>query len=151
MGLAIVHGIVTSSGGFITCESEAGKGTIFKVFLPAAECSIVAPVEQVDADLAGKERILLIDDEEILVEMGRTMLERLGYKVTVRTSSIDALVTFQNQPDKFDAVITDQTMPVMTGIDLARRVLQIRPDIPIVLCTGYSSRCKRRAGASMWN
>lgn len=139
LGLAIVHGIVTSSGGFVTCESEAGKGTVFKVFLPAAEGSIVAPVEQVDADLAGKERILLIDDEEILVEMGRTMLERLGYKVTVRTSSIDALVTFQNQPDKFDAVITDQTMPVMTGVDLARRVLQIRPDIPIILCTGYSS------------
>ena len=85
------------------------------------------------------EHILLVDDEEILTEMGRTMLERLGYEVTVRTSSLEALATFQNEPDRFDAVITDQTMPGMTGVDLARRMLQIRPDLPIILCTGYSN------------
>jgi len=139
LGLAIVHGIVTSSGGFITCESEIGKGTVFKVFFPAVEGQITSTIEELDADLSEGERILLIDDEDILVEMGQTMLERLGYKVTARTNSIDALVAFQNEPDKFDAVITDQTMPVMTGIDLSRRFLQIRPDIPIILCTGYSS------------
>ena len=75
----------------------------------------------------------------MLVNLGRNLLERLGYRVTVRTSSIEALSTFQNQPDQFDLVITDQTMPGMTGSDLARRMLQIRPDIPIILCTGYSN------------
>ena len=89
--------------------------------------------------IAGKERVLFIDDEELLAEMGQIMLERLGYQVTVRSSSIDALATFQNHPDRFDAVITDQTMPGITGFDLARRMLQIRPDIPIILCTGYSN------------
>ena len=87
----------------------------------------------------GKEHILLVDDEEMLAEMGQTMLERLGYEVTVRTSSLEALSAFQNQPDRFDAVITDQTMPGMTGLDLARRMLQIRPGVPIILCTGHSN------------
>jgi CheY-like chemotaxis protein len=81
----------------------------------------------------------LIDDEEILAEMGKTMLERLGYRITVRRNSLEALNTFQSQPDQFDLVITDQTMPGMTGIDMARRMLQIRPGMPIILCTGYSS------------
>ena len=80
-----------------------------------------------------------IDDEELLAEMGKDMLEQLGYEVTVRQSSIDALTTFQNSPDAFDVVITDQTMPGITGGDLSRRILQIRPDIPIILCTGYSN------------
>jgi CheY-like chemotaxis protein len=87
----------------------------------------------------GSEHILFIDDEEMLSEMGQNMLQRLGYRVTVRRSSLEALTTFQNQPDAYDLVITDQTMPGMTGIDLARRMLQIRPELPIILCTGYSS------------
>ena len=86
-----------------------------------------------------KKKILLIDDEEMLVELGQAMLEHLGYQVTTRTSSLEALTTFQNDPHRFDAVITDQTMPGMTGLDLARRMLQIRPDLPIILCTGYSN------------
>ena len=86
-----------------------------------------------------KKRILLVDDEDILVEMSQIMLTRLGYEVTVRNSSLEALTVFQNQPDQFDAVITDQTMPGMTGMDLARRILQVRPNIPIILCTGYSN------------
>ena len=88
---------------------------------------------------AGTERILLIDDESILVKMGQTMLERLGYTVTVRTNSLEALSTFKNQPEAFDLVITDQTMPGMTGVDLAQRMLKIRPDLPIILCTGHSN------------
>ncbi len=80
-----------------------------------------------------------MDDEEILLEMGKMMLERLGYRVTTRMSSLEALTTFQNEPKKFDLVLCDQTMPAMTGTDLSRRLLQIRPDIPIILCTGYSS------------
>lgn len=86
-----------------------------------------------------KERILFVDDEELLAELGEKMLERLGYQVTVKTKSFEALGTFQNQPDHFDLVIADQTMPGMTGFDMARRMLQIRPDIPIILCTGYSA------------
>ena len=139
MGLSIVHGIVTTLGGFITCESVLGEGTVFHVFFPALKREVASAIQSGESVLSGKERILFIDDEQILAEMGQVMLERLGYKVTVRTSSIEALATFQNQPDQFDAVITDQTMPGITGIDLARRILQIRPGIPIILCTGYSS------------
>ncbi len=87
----------------------------------------------------GQQRVLFIDDEAILVDMGKDMLERLGYHVTVQHSSLEALETFQNTPDKFDLVIPDQTMPGMTGTDLARRMLQIRPMVPIILCTGYSN------------
>ena len=87
----------------------------------------------------GSGRILFVDDEEVLVEMGRDMLQRLGYTVTAHSRSIEALATFMNEPDAFDLVITDQTMPALTGIELAKRMLQIRPDIPIILCTGYSN------------
>lgn len=139
MGLSIIHGIVTTMGGFITCESELGAGALFQVYLPAAEKEVIYSTQPVEPILPGKEHIFFIDDEEILADMGKTMLERLGYKVTVRNSSMEALLTFQSQPYQFDAVITDQTMPGMTGVDLARRMLHIRPDIPILLCTGYSS------------
>ncbi len=139
MGLAIIHGIVKSRGGSLSYRSHADSGTVFHVLLPIVDepASSEEP-SAVGAD-QGSEHILLIDDEEMLVEMGRSMLERLGYRVTTRQSSIEALTTFQNQPQSFDLVITDQTMPLMTGSDLARRMLQIRPDLPIILCTGYSS------------
>ena len=139
LGLAIVHGIVSAAGGFLVCESELGHGAAFHVFFPAVTTQAAKTNQGQLVDLAGHERLLLIDDEEILTDMGRIMLERLGYQVTTRTNSLEALAVFQNQPQAFDAVITDQTMPGMTGIDLARRMLQIRPDIPIILCTGYSS------------
>jgi len=139
MGLAIVHGIVTGYGGFITCESAPGGGTVFHVFFPSIEEEAGLLVEPVEAMLSGGARILLVDDEEILVELGTTMLEHLGCEVTARTSSLEALDLFQHQPDRFDAVITDQTMPGMTGMELARRMLDIRPELPIILCTGYSS------------
>ena len=87
----------------------------------------------------GKGRILFVDDEEVLIEMGQAILERLGYTVTTHSSSLEALADFLKAPSQFDLVITDQTMPGMTGTDLARRMLQIRPDLPIVLCTGYSN------------
>ncbi len=139
MGLAIVHGIVTSAGGFITCESELDKGTVFKVFLPAIERNITPDYSIKASDPTGKEQILLLDDEAILAEMGQVILEGLGYKVTVCTSSLDALATFNNHPDLFDAVITDQTMPGLSGIEFARQILQIQPNVPIILYTGYSS------------
>lgn len=139
MGLSIVHGIVTSYGGFITSEKNLGGGTVFRVFFPAIEQEVVAEVEPVEVVPLGTERILLVDDEEMLAELGKTILEGLGYEVTALTSSLDALALFQNHPDRFDAVITDQTMPGMIGKDLAGRILQIRPDLPIILCTGHSS------------
>jgi PAS domain S-box-containing protein len=139
MGLAIVHGIVQSYGGFITCESEQGSGTTFNVFLPVVKQDGADKVEIFDDIPTGKEEILFVDDEALIADMAKEILERLGYTVTVRKSSLEALETFHNQPDKFDLVITDQTMPGMTGTELSRRMLQIRPDLPIILCTGYSS------------
>ena len=139
LGLAIVHGIVNSYGGFISCQSEIGVGTVFEISLPAITETVIPEKVEIKLTSVGTERILLIDDESMLVEMSQAMLERLGYDVTVRMNSIEALTTFKNQPDAFDLVITDQTMPGMTGIDLARRMLQIRPNLPIILCTGYSN------------
>ncbi len=139
LGLAMVHGIVQSLGGSITCESRVGEGTTFDIHLPTVATVTIPENEAAALIPFGKEHILFIDDEEILNEMGKTMLERLGYRVTARSSSIEAFTTFQNQPDAFDLVITDMTMPAMTGIDLARRILQIRPEMPVILCTGYSS------------
>ncbi|MDA3833316.1 MAG: ATP-binding protein, partial [Spirochaetales bacterium] len=139
MGLAIIHGIMKEYGGAITAESQLGKGSTFHVYFPVVARDAI-PATKESKDLPhGKERILFIDDEEFLAQMGQDMLERLGYHVTIRQSSLEALATFQNTPKAFDLVITDQTMPAMTGADLARRMLQIRPDIPIILCTGYSN------------
>ena len=140
MGLAIVHGIVKNYGGFITCHSEIGAGTVFEICLPAFLEEIVSDTKEVELIPVGTERILFIDDEGILTKMSQTMLERLGYRVTVQMNSLQALATFKAQPQSFDLVITDQTMPELTGFDLARRILQIRPGMPIILCTGYSNQ-----------
>ncbi|RPH38108.1 MAG: response regulator [Desulfobulbaceae bacterium] len=139
MGLAILHGIVKSYNGFVTCRSTPGEGSVFDVFLPRIADEAVPEITSAVPIQGGDEHILLVDDEPMLVEMGHKMLERLGYRVTSMTGSVEALRAFQDQPQVFDLVITDQTMPVMTGSDLARHMLQIRPDLPIILCTGYSS------------
>ena len=148
MGLAIIHGIVKSYGGFVTFDSKPGEGTVFHVHLPAIADAAQHETKPLNLIPVGKERILFIDDEEILAEMGKHLLERLGYRVTVRQNSIEALTTFQSQPDQFDLVITDHTMPGMTGFDLARRILQIRPGMPIILCTGYSSQVSEERAKS---
>ncbi len=139
MGLAIIHGIVKSYGGFIKCESKVGSGTIFYINLPASADQSIPEVKPAEAITAGTEHILLVDDEQMLADLGRTMLERLGYTVTVRMNSLEALELFENHPDSFDLVITDQTMPGMTGVDMAQKMLRIRPELPIILCTGYGS------------
>ncbi len=138
MGLAVVHGIIKNHEGTITLESEVGKGTTVHVFLPWVQAQ--EPQKDVSAEPipTGKERILLIDDEEIQVRTLQHMLERLGYRVIAKTRAPEALETFRTQPDAFDLVITDQTMPELSGANLAKEILQIRPDMPVILYTGYS-------------
>jgi PAS domain S-box-containing protein len=138
MGLATVHGIVTSHNGAITVYSEPGKGTTFHVYLPRLESKAPDAPLQVESIPTGKERILFVDDEASLARLGKQMLERLGYDVTARTSSVEALEAFRAKSDKFDLVITDQTMPNITGMELAEEMMRIRPDIPIILATGFS-------------
>jgi PAS domain S-box-containing protein len=138
MGLSVVHGIVDLYDGSISCYSELGKGTTFNVFLPRAEGD-ESSQEDFSMPLAtGKERILLVDDEKPQVESIQSVLDRLGYRVVATTDSLKALEIFRKNPRAFDLVITDQTMPGMTGIKLAEELLLIRPDVPIVLCTGFS-------------
>ena len=139
MGLAIIHGIMTSYHGAITVESQVGTGSSFRVYFPVIEKGTLSEIENAQEIPHGTERILFVDDEKLLCEMGREILERLGYHVTVRSSSQEALATFRTSPGEFDLVLTDQTMPDISGSDLARQILQIRPDIPIILCTGYSN------------
>jgi len=140
LGLAVVQGIVKTHNGAITAESRPGEGMAFHVLLPVIEVEPEAERTPAAGLSMGSERVLLVDDENDLVEIGRLLLERLGYSVATRTSSIEALELFKSDPGKFQLVITDMTMPNMTGDLLARRMLEIRPDIPIVLCTGYSER-----------
>lgn len=149
MGLSIVHGIAKSCAGFVTVDSTLGRGTTFHVFLPVAAEEQPFPVSTEDNLPRGSEHILFIDDEEMLTSMAKTMLERLGYLVTAFTSSLEALTAFQNQPDRFDLVITDLSMPVMPGMDLSRRLLQIRPALPIILCTGFSALVSEEKARSM--
>jgi two-component system, cell cycle sensor histidine kinase and response regulator CckA len=138
MGLAVAYGIVKSLHGDITVESEPGKGTTFNVFIPQAEPSVQSDEAGQEEIPHGTGRILFVDDEESLVEAGRSTLRRLGYKVVGVTDSQDALTLFLDNPGRFDVVIADHTMPVMSGLDLAKELVKERPDIPIILCTGYS-------------
>jgi len=140
MGLAVVHGIVKSYGGDITVESELGKGTTFHIVLPRVEAE-VTPVKEHKIELPrGTERLLFVDDEKGAVDAIQPMLENLGYNVTARTSSIEALEVFRNKAYEFDLVITDMTMPNMTGKELAGELMSIRSDIPVILCTGFSEQ-----------
>ncbi len=138
MGLAVVHGIVTNHGGALLVDSVVGKGTKIDVYLP----TIPSPAWDASEDQGpmplGKETILFVDDEETIVYLGKELLSQLGYTVEIHTNSHEALNVFRKNPERFDLVITDQTMPGLTGEALSRELLRIRPELPIILCTGFS-------------
>ena len=150
MGLSVVHGIVISMGGTIHVYSEPGKGTQFHVYLPVIKSAAEKPKIQTQVPIqGGTEHLLLVDDEEAILSMEKRMLERLGYQVTSRTSSLEALEAFRSNPDKFDMVITDMAMPNMPGDKLSVELIKIRPDIPVLLCTGFSEAMSVEKAASL--
>jgi CheY-like chemotaxis protein len=137
MGLSVVHGIVKSYGGFMYAHSQLGEGSTFEILIPAHE-SAAAPDANLETPIPkGSESILFVDDETMIVDIVKQMLESLGYRVVARTSAIEALEAFKSNPDSFDLVVTDMAMPKMSGLDLAEKIIQIRPGISLVLCTGF--------------
>ena len=138
MGLAIVHRIVKQSGGEITVKTELGKGSTFEVYFPIVNLNGANQAEKKKSPATGAEQILFVDDEATIAMMSDQLLEHLGYAVTTCSSSLEALELFKQNPYSFDLVITDMTMPQLTGDNLARKLLAIRPDLPVILCTGYS-------------
>lgn len=146
MGLAMVHGIISRQGGTIVVESEIGKGSIFRVHLPVAQKETALEQIVTFGDLqGGSGRILLVDDEEQVVQVTGEILQSLGYEVVGKTSPLDALQLFSSSPEEFDLVLTDLTMPGLTGLELSERVKGLRPDIPIILFTGYSDQVSKDA------
>ena len=136
MGLSVAIGIIRNHNGTIKAYSEQGKGAIFHIYLPLFEGEVSEKTGKEELLPTGSERILFIDDEQELVNLGRQVLGRLGYSVITRTSSSEALDLFRKDPDKFDLVITDLTMPTMTGDRLAKELIKLRPDVSIILCSG---------------
>lgn len=140
MGLAVTHGIIKSGSGAITVESQPGRGTRFDIYLPGYEKEEGETLQTIETLPRGTEHILFIDDEENLVDVMKGLLQRLGYRVVATNQPLDALDLFRAGPDTFDLVITDAAMPHMTGDRLAKELLSIRQDLPIIMCTGYSER-----------
>ena len=138
LGLSVAYGIIQQHQGVITLETELGEGTTFRVFLPlVSEKPERAPRTAPDIQ-AGSEKILFVDDESLLADLGKAFLETLGYQVTATTSANEALEIFRKNPDDFDLVISDQTMPEISGDRLAQEMMRVRPEIPVILCTGHS-------------
>jgi PAS domain S-box-containing protein len=138
LGLSVVHGIVKSMGGRITTHSKVGKGTTFNIYLPRLSHPAIIDKKAQKSIPCGDEKIMVVDDEETIVLMEKQMLESLGYNVTVMQNSMDALREFSDHPEKYDLVITDMAMPIMNGDELALRIMALRPDLPVILCTGFS-------------
>ena len=150
LGLSVIDGIVKNHGGDITVSSQPGKGTVFNIYLPVID-HIDVETESAETTIAanGSECILLIDDEEQIIDFEQQILQRLGYKVISKTDSEEALEEFAAQPDQFDLVITDMTMPKMTGDQLARKMMDIKPEIPVILCTGFNEAITEEKALAM--
>jgi signal transduction histidine kinase/ActR/RegA family two-component response regulator len=150
LGLSVIHGIIKNHGGDICVSSQPGKGTTFTVYLPIID-EIEFETEEVKTSttVQGHERILLIDDEEQIIDIEQQILERLGYKVTPKTDSEEALMEFATLPERYDLVITDMTMPKLTGDQLARKLMDIKPDIPVILCTGFNETITEEKALAM--
>jgi len=150
IGLSVVQGIVKNHEGYIFVESEPAQGTTFHIYFPATDKTKLENRFDEGIPLpTGDERILYVDDEEKLLAVGKSLIEGLGYSVTTYTESSEALEIFKNNPSRFDLVITDQIMPNITGSELAKQLLQVRPDIPIILCTGYSSKVDKEKASQI--
>ena len=150
LGLAVVYGILKEHKGEIKVMSEPGIGTAFQVYLPLMKTSeVFESISEPMVMETGTERILLVDDEAPIANLVKQMLERLGYSVSIRTSSVDAMDAFRASPDVYDLVITDMSMPYMTGEQLAQKMLTVRPDIPIIICTGFSERLTEDTAKAM--
>ena len=149
LGLAVVHGIVKNHNGAISVTSEAEKGSTFTVLFPLAERIPEIDTYKTEELPLGNETILFVDDEKSIVNMSRRMLELLGYKVEATTSPIEALALFRSKPDQYDLIITDMTMPQITGDNLIKDILTIRPDMPTILCTGFSEKIDEESAKEM--
>jgi CheY-like chemotaxis protein len=149
MGLSVVLGIVKTCGGEITVQSKPGKGTTFDIYLPQVQGKVAAEAAETAFLATGSEHILFVDDEPTLVILGKQLLQRLGYSVETYTSSQEALAAFRQAPQRYDLVMTDMTMPGLTGDRLAKAILEIRPELPIVLCTGFSRLINEERARSM--
>jgi PAS domain S-box-containing protein len=149
LGLSVVYGVIKDCGGTVTVQSKPGEGSVFTIYLPAVPGETKSSSQSAKAIPKGTESILFVDDEEILVEMGHDMLSNLGYTVTAVTDSIEALEIFRDQPERFDLVLTDMTMPKMTGLGLSKEIQRIRPEIPIILSTGFSDLVDEKNSAAL--
>jgi CheY-like chemotaxis protein len=149
LGLSIVHGIIKSYDGAITVKSQPGQGTSFTIRIPLVEVEAKDQAPEAAPLPLGHERILFVDDEPFIIEISSQILERLGYRVETRTDPLEALEMFKRDPGQYDLVITDMTMPKMTGDRLALELLRIRPEMPILLCTGFSERITEAAALEM--
>jgi signal transduction histidine kinase/ActR/RegA family two-component response regulator len=150
LGLSVIHGIIKNHGGDIGVSSQPGKGATFTVYLPVID-DIDVEIEPIEAASAnrGNEHILLVDDEEQIIDIEKQILERLGYRVTAKTDSQEALEEFSTRSEKFDLVITDMTMPKMSGDQLALKLMDIKPDIPVILCTGFNETINEEKALAM--
>ena len=145
LGLSVVHGIVRNCGGKITVKSSPGKGSVFDVYLPVFHPVFTPNFSsehrgETESMSKGSERVLIADDETQILRLEKQILERLGYKVECANNGTEALEIFKADPQSFDILITDMTMPDMTGDVLARQIMEIRPEFPVIICTGFSEK-----------